>query len=796
MKSTTPEQQSDQLLAVSKGIDKALKWLDNNRHSSTRLDMEAASLKTRLRRCRHQARQLHAATTTRSTLAFYGQSQAGKAWLISSLAGDAQQRLETAIAGRTLNYFSHINPGNQDCGIVTRFSHQPGIENPDWPCELTLFSEADMTCMVLRCGLAQPGAVLDEAQMLQQLTHLQRHRQPQAIAGITSDEMVSIYDFMLRHDARRQKRLSSDFWPAAIELAPWLTIDDRARLFALLWDGNPALTELWRQLAHTLQHLAGCRTVLAPLSLLIDEAQLPAESLLNPASAAGLNSADDRYVPIAPYQRGRAAKARDISLAELVLLTVELRIPLSSLPCEALSAQTDVLDIPAAGEPLDESMRQDAQRARLQNPLVADLMQAKRGYLLEYYSEHQGINLLTVCSAAGSRSEVKAASQALDYWVRTTQGENSTVRSGRKPGLIWAITPYDQRHFQHNHDEAVQRRIGNAGDMWGSMLALDRAGLQRMASWLATALRPEVKTSRISQQIAVLQREVADNLLGSWLHHDNDDRQQQKKQQIAETLLKALQTRTGLHGELLERLQPTRDELRRLWLHQLPQTAEASSASSLSHFGIGISIDLFSELPDAAPEIAVAGTEDVDSQFAQNVQRYWVNHLRNLPDNASLLELLDIDKVTLQLLVEELIIASFRLKVGESLRTMLTESETTAANREARADRQVSRALTVLGDFVAWLGFLQQSEALRPESRINRGQKIFAQPATPMVSFGDARRLTRLSATPANTTAFYIYDWLVGLNTLIVHNSGDSAGSELKPAQRRQLSEIVQLIQA
>jgi len=793
MKSITPEQQSDRLQAIGDGIGQALTWLDNSRNSATRLDMEAASLTTKLRRCRHQARQLHATAATRSTLAFYGQSQAGKASLISSLAGDAQQRLESVMAGKTLDYYSHINPGNQDCGIVTRFSHQPVSENPHWPCELTLFSEADITCMVLSCGLAQSAAVFDEVQMMQQLTHLQRHRQPQAVAGITSDQMVSIYDFMLRHDAPRQKQLAGDFWPAAIALAPWLTIDDRARLFALLWDGNAALTDLWRQLAHTLQHLSGCQKVLAPLSLLIDEAQLPAELLLNPANAASLNLADDSYVQVAPYPHGRAANARDISLAELVLLTVELRVPLSSLPGEALSAQTDVLDIPAGGEPRDESLRQDAQHARLKNPLVADLMQAKRGYLLEYYSERQAINLLMVCGAAGSRNEVKAASKALDYWVRSTQGENSAVRSAGKPGLIWAITPYDQRHFQYNHDEAVQRRIGNAGDMWGSMLVLDRGGMQRMTNWLATALRRDVKTARINQQIAELQREVADNLLGSWNQNDSDTQLPLKKQQIAETLLKALQTRTGLHGELLERLQPARDQLRRLWLHQPSAAAEFSTASALSHFGIGITLDLFSELPDAAPEKSVAETDD-DSQFAQNVQRFWVNHLRNLPENASLLELLDIDKATLQLLVEELIIASFRLKVGESLRKILTESETTAGNREAKADRQVSRALTVLGDFVAWLGFLQQSETQRPESRINRGQKIFAQPATPTVSFGDTRRLTRLSAAPANTTAFYIYDWLVGLNALIVQNSADCAASELQPAQRQQLIEIVQVI--
>lgn len=803
MRAVTPKQQTSQLtqqlLAVNEGIDQAMTWLDNSRQSATRLDMEADGLKTKLRRCRTQAGMLAASAPGATTLAFYGLSQAGKCWLLSSLVADAQQRLESVMAGKTLDYFTHINPGNQDCGIATRFSRQAEVKNKSWPFELTLFNEADITRIMLSSWLQQAAAGVDEAQIMQQLANLQRHRQPEKVPGITSDEMVLICDFMQRHDSARHKLLISHFWPAAIELAPWLTIDDRARLFALLWDGNSALTRLWRQLAHTLQNLSGCRKVLAPLSLLIDDAQLPAEALFNPAAVASLNMPDDRYVQVSPRIGGRAGKAVDISLAELALLTVELLVPLHSVPREALFEQVEVLEVPGIGEPLDESMRQDAQRAQQKNPLAAQLLQAKRGYLLEYYSDRQAINLLMVCSAAGSRKEVKTVSKALDYWVRHTQGENARVRSARKPGLIWAITPYDQRHFQQqNFDEAVQRRVGNPGDMWGSMLALDRGGIQRMALWLEAEVRQEVKIARIGQQLLELRREVADNLLGSWHHSETDTQQSQNKQQIAETLLKALQTRTGVHGELLERLQPSRDELRRLYLQQPQQATETplAAASASSHFGIGIEIDLFSELPDA-PVIEAAGDRaDDDALFAQNVQRYWVNHLRNLPENGSLLELLDISKSTLQLLVEELIIASFRLDTGAALRKMLTESETLSSSREGKTDRQVSRALTVLGDFVAWLGFLQQSEAQRPDSRIHRGQKIFAQPALPAVSFGHAQRLTRLSVAPANTTAFYIYDWLVGLNALIMQNSGYSAANELKPAQRAKLADIVQLIKA
>ncbi|MDR6298635.1 hypothetical protein QE407_003989 [Pantoea dispersa] len=92
----------------------------------------------------------------------------------------------------------------------------------------------------------------------------------------------------------------------------------------------------------------------------------------------------------------------------------------------------------------------------------------------------------------------------------------------------------------------------------------------------------------------------------------------------------------------------------------------------------------------------------------------------------------------------------------------------------------------------AWLGFLQRDERERPQSRVNRGSPIFARPPAPSVSFSSGQRLTRLSAAPANHTAYYIYDWLVGLNSLIVENNGYTGGGDL-PASARQTLAIMLL---
>jgi len=299
---------------------------------------------------------------------------------------------------------------------------------------------------------------------------------------------------------------------------------------------------------------------------------------------------------------------------------------------------------------------------------------------------------------------------------------------------------------------------------------------------------------------------LVENQLGSWCLPAAGE-EIEHKQHIAKTLLKALQARTGVHGELLERLLPEKGIIRRLYLQQYrPEfSAHKQLASAQTQpFGIGVEIDLLAELDDdiSAPDSIDAlhvsekkpGEEkSIEEKFTGNVLRYWINHLRNLPENAPLINLLGVSKASIEMLMDELITASVRLDIGQKLTAALTQSGPTV-DPQSHADSQVSRVLTVLGDFVAWLGFLQMPEEERPESRINRGYKIFVQPPKPAVNWADGQRLTKLTLAPVNNTAFYIYDWLVGLNRIIVLNAGYSPATEIAPEQQTKLAAIIKKI--
>jgi len=775
LKPRQPQTLAKRLGLLQDALNNSLEWIENSREQSPRLSLEAETLTLQLRQARVQTQALAQQVARPVTLALFGQSQAGKAWLLNEMVDDAQGQLVTRMGDKQLYWFQHINPGNLDFATATRFSHQREPLSTEWPVELTLLNDAEVIRLMLACSAA---GTPDVAQIDSGLQRLQRHRLASPLAGLDSDALVTLWSWCRRRP-HYDARLDRHFWPQAVELAPWLSVDDRVQLFSLLWPAEPALSEMLRTLLHLRHQLRNSSRVLAPLSLLVDNALLPAGQLIVPASEQD----QQQPVEVCPLNGNRIGKAQRVPLGLLALLTLEVLVPLSSTPRTALYDDADMLDLPAPGHASDVATQEDRQRLQQQDPLRAQLLEQKRALLPGFYAARQAIDLLLVCTAASQRQDADRVSETLREWQR----QQPAQEAAEKPRLIWAITPFDARHQQINVDEAVQRQMGQPGQHWGSMLALDRAGVDRMASWLQDEMQPDARRDMLLAQLAQIQHTVVERRLLPWTEAGASPEQAARKQNIADTLLKCLQHRTGLHGELLERLQPPREALRQLWLNQatLPGSKPAHQAPE-NQFGIGFEFDLFSDAPADVPAQPRQSLHS-SQQFPRQVLLLWLDHLRQLPENRSLLALLNVDKATMEWLVEELITAGFRTDIAQKLQQALHEPDTQSVTHESRADRQVTRAMTVLGDFVAWLGFLQRPESERPASRVNRGQVIFSRPPAPSVSFGAGQRLTRLSAAPANHTAYYIYDWLVGLNQVIVENNGYTGGGDLPLAAREAL---------
>lgn len=779
-------------VVVAQGIGQGMDWIALTRRQAPRLDIEAHGLNVKLRRCRTHALALSAAASTPLTLGFYGQSPAGKNYLISALAGEDNGLVETGLDVNAGDFLAGMAVNRRLGDAVTRFSRRAVTSDPAYPVRLALLQEGELAKLLATA--TPPGGIMppapDRLTITERLETLERLRQPEPVGGISGDDVVSLWDYLARQPGRRRQpftepEFNQRFWTTAIELAPFLRVDDRVRLFSLLWADEPEFTAIYRSLAHALHRLQDATGVLAPLEMI---------------TGAGGQPHND--ITVRPLMDERAGEPIELAPATLRMLAVELWVPLLHAARRPQLTSVDLVDFPG-DEPMNESPEAEAGIV----PWHYSWSMAKRAYLLARYTDRRELSLLMVCTAAARKSDVTPVGRALDYWVKQTQGATPQSRGQRKPGLIWALTPFDRRilHAQH-YDEAVQRFVGFPGDAWGSMLVLDAGGLARMADYLSTELRLETRLARLGEQLHELRRELTENLLGHWSRTEGQD-ETLKKTHIADTLLKLLQTRAGVHGELLEQLLPKREVLRRLYLMHgtaptLPPSpdlpAQDAVPDSDRDFGVGVFIDLLDEAPaghhrDLPGATSSAACQQEEAQFARRVMHCWINHLRGLPDDGALIALLGLTKGPLEMLMAEFITAAHRLDLYGTLLTTLID-DGAGAPAESKADRQVARALTVLGDFVAWLGYQRIDPALRPASRVNPGHTLFARVELPAQNWGAAQRLTRLAPTPVNTTAFYIFDWLVGLKQLIVQNAGYTCAEEIDAEAQQRLQRILKTI--
>jgi hypothetical protein len=193
VKNRQPQTLAKRLSLLQDALNGSLDWISATREQSPRLALEAETLTLQLRQARVQTQALAQQVARPVTLALFGQSQAGKAWLLSEMVADAQGQLISRMGDKALNYFQHINPGNLDFASATRFTHQREPASTEWPVELVLLSEAEIIRLTLACGnrIAQP----DVAQIDQTLQRLQRQRLTTPLPGLESDALITLWSW-------------------------------------------------------------------------------------------------------------------------------------------------------------------------------------------------------------------------------------------------------------------------------------------------------------------------------------------------------------------------------------------------------------------------------------------------------------------------------------------------------------------------------------------------------------------------------------------------------------------------
>ncbi len=458
--STAPEALAERCNSIIEGAGDAVAWVKEVRQGSQRLDREADRLIEELRRKRNLCRRLGAAARRPLSVGVFGMSQAGKSYLISTLARGADGELRTLLDGHALGFIGHINPpggGKEATGLVTRFTRQPSSAPAGFPIELALFSEADLVKVLGNSFFNdfdsnRVSVNSDETHIREHLATLEKRRLPNPTGGLGEDEMVDLFDYFTKRFERPMAPLRADYWPAVVELAPRLAPADRARLLSVLWGEIPELTDAYLRLRNLLAQLSYARVVYVPLEALVAPAgagfEWRPDSILNVDVLNHLGR--DAFAPLSvlPVTDESVGAPVAVPRAALAALTAEMKFVLAQPPLAGFLEQVDLLDFPGYRGRLGiggiEEVRK-AVKSEDADPVAQLLLRGKVAYLFEAYTEDQEMSLLLMCTRCDQQIEVTSLAQPLSTWVHSTQGETPAVRASRRPGLLWVITQLDLR---------------------------------------------------------------------------------------------------------------------------------------------------------------------------------------------------------------------------------------------------------------------------------------------------------------------------------------------------------------
>ncbi|MCQ4240923.1 putative virulence factor [Stutzerimonas stutzeri] len=461
MSNLTPKQiqLSTSWAAIHEGAGQALEWIREVRGNAPRLDSEADSFNLKLHRARNLARSLGRVAGTPMTIGFFGLSQAGKSYLISALAANQQGKLETLYGDTRLDFIKHVNPpggGKEATGLVTRFSRTAKSGPASHPVELKLFSEIELAKILANAWFNDFNQELvdyelDEPRIARILKPFENGATNAPQAGVSADDVVSLWDYLRDNFEKSIRKLEHLYWPRAMELAPRLSCTQRAELFSILWGEQPELTNLYIQLASTLQRLGHAPRVFAPLSVLVSrdgDGYSQRDSIMNVDMLERLGSSRDLPVEVCPAPGDNLLPVVGVPVVQLAALTAEMIFPLVNPTCDPQVEQVDLLDFPGYRGRLGiRSVSEAGSQASAQggNPVSQLLLRGKVAYLFERYTDSQEMNSLVVCTSSSKQIDVKDVGPVLTRWIEKTQGATVQERGKRTPGLIWALTMFDMQ---------------------------------------------------------------------------------------------------------------------------------------------------------------------------------------------------------------------------------------------------------------------------------------------------------------------------------------------------------------
>ena len=441
-----------------------LAWIADPANAE-RVGLSRKAAEQQLRKSVAAARKTITAIDRPMCIGVFGPSQAGKSYLVSVLARPGEKPLMARFGdlGREVDFIREINPGGdrESTGLVTRFSIKAEPSPSGAPVVLRMLSETDVAKILGNSffldGDPKRRPPLTPETVLKALANAKTQAGSSNGPGLKDEDIWDLQDYFEKQFAGLAYiETLSAFWEEAGQLAPQLSVRDRAELFSILWGGIPQFTAVYTELVSALERLGFPKEAYCPIDALIPREK----SIIDVATLSGLGLPDGGSEELAI----RSMSGPVISLPRPVItaLAAELRITIADQP-GPLYEHTDLLDFPGARsrQKVDFETYFDLKEDALQ-----DLFRrGKVAFLFDRYVAEQEIASMLLC-IKDSNQEVVELPDMIDNWIQMSHGATAADRAQAETVLFLVLTMMD-KHFNEragdegqNPSDRFKARIG------------------------------------------------------------------------------------------------------------------------------------------------------------------------------------------------------------------------------------------------------------------------------------------------------------------------------------------------
>jgi hypothetical protein len=387
----------------------------------------------------------------------YGLSQAGKSYLIATLARRPGEELR-ALLDQPRGFLADINPESEKeaTGLVTRFTMRRDDGPEGFPVRLRLLSETDLVKILANSWYRDSDdparSTIAEDRIEAVLAAAEQN------AGAAGAEVLQedVWDLQVywQNELRSYptaRSFGDAFWDRAAAVVPRLALAQRIAIYALLWHDFAPFTAALSELCQRLQALRFDREVWAPIAALVPKT----ESILRVDTLGELGVAG---TPVLEIRAGNGARCT-LTRAELTALTAELQITMAEQPWP-MFAETDLLDFPGAKS--REGKNHAAEIAVRPNMLGEFFLRGKVAYLFERYAMERELNVLLLCIGPSNNAYDPTIRTTIRSWIARTHGERPDQRERVDTAMFLVLTKMDM-HFMRSPGRDAK---ASSDDLW------------------------------------------------------------------------------------------------------------------------------------------------------------------------------------------------------------------------------------------------------------------------------------------------------------------------------------------